>query len=114
MLENVGIYHYYQEKSSRSEEPADNLGKTLHAIIVVSPLVMMLVGPDDRVIDWNPAAERFFRLDKKGACELPNPANPGEKQGEFQSLLARALFGIEPTGWGKKLLRVCGGQDLSG
>ncbi len=67
--------------------------ETLRALIQVSPLAIILLGPEGNVKLWNPAAERMFGWTEQIALGCPHPIVPESKQAEFQAWYTAALQG---------------------
>jgi PAS domain S-box-containing protein len=72
----------------------------LHAVIESSPLAIMEVDLDTRVIRWNPEAERMFGWTRAEMVGRPGvPMVPSSKRAEHEELVARVRAGEAYTGY---------------
>jgi PAS domain S-box-containing protein len=77
----------------------------LRAAIQASPVAILEVGLDDRVVRWNPAAERMFGWTAAEMIGGPPRHVPPDRQDELQALFARVRAGEIYTNVESKRLR---------
>jgi PAS domain S-box-containing protein len=65
----------------------------LRALIRSSPLAIMAIDPQGRVMIWNAAAETIFGWSSGEVVGKPLPIVPSDRHAEFEGLLRRALSG---------------------
>lgn len=70
----------------------------LRATIQASPNAIIVVDPEGRVEQWNPAAERIFGWTRDEVLGEPNPIIPEDKQAEFDRWVTDILDGDAQTG----------------
>lgn len=63
------------------------------AIVGASPMAMMTVSPDGRVLSWNSAAERVFGWEAAAVINQPVPFIPPGKDDEFDDIRRRLMEG---------------------
>ncbi len=73
---------------------SDRDKQALSALIHYSPLAIICLDKDDRVLTWNPAAEQIFGWKEEEVLGRKNPIVPEDKQGEFLSLHQDVKQGI--------------------
>jgi PAS domain S-box-containing protein len=67
--------------------------ETLRALFQASPLAVIELDPNGRVLMWNPAAEHLFGWKQKEVLGLPNPIVPAAEQKDSLFFFVRALQG---------------------
>ena len=77
------------------EESLRETSETLQAIIVASPVAIIAVDRDGKVITWSPAAERIFGWSEPDVIGRFNPVVPEPKLDEFRTDFRRVLGGEE-------------------
>ncbi len=88
---------------AHTKTDADSIGsvqrahEVLTAIIENSPVAIITLDPDQRVMTCNPAAERLFGWDAKEILGHPYPLIPAEAQPEFDRLWAGLKAGESVT-----------------
>ncbi|MBI5205845.1 MAG: PAS domain S-box protein [Nitrospirae bacterium] len=75
----------------------------INALIENSPMAIIMLDMNGRVIEWNPAAERIFGWAKKEIMGKPNPIVPEDKQDEYAALRHQVEEGKPYSG--RNLLR---------
>jgi PAS domain S-box-containing protein len=65
----------------------------LQAVIHSAPVGILEVDLEERVIRWNPAAERIFGWSAEEILGMPVPIVPPQKQAEFEAVLATVRSG---------------------
>ena len=82
---------------ARDHDPElEELHKTqerLQAVIDSAPVGILEVDLEQRVIRWNPAAERIFGWSAEEILGMPVPIVPSQKQAEFEDVLATVRSG---------------------
>ena len=82
---------------ARDHDPGlEELHKTqerLQAVIHSAPVGILEVDLEQRVIRWNPAAERIFGWSAEEILGMPVPIVPPQKQAEFVAVLATVRSG---------------------
>jgi PAS domain S-box-containing protein len=82
---------------ARDHDPElEELHKTqerLQAVIHSAPVGILEVDLEQRVIRWNPAAERIFGWSAEEILGMPVPIVPSQKQAEFEAVLATVRSG---------------------
>jgi len=81
-----------------TEEALQRTSQTLQSVIQASPLAIIAIDPEGKVILWNKSAERIFGWSEKEALGHFNPIIPEEKQDEFRAIRERILRGESFTG----------------
>ncbi|HXE56920.1 MAG TPA: PAS domain S-box protein, partial [Gemmatimonadales bacterium] len=79
------------EERRLAEERLRQAGETQRALIDASPLAIVAVDERDRVLLWNPAAERLFGHRAAEVIGRPDPTVPPELAGEAEALRREAL-----------------------
>lgn len=82
-----------QERRLKAEERLRQTSELLNSIINASPISILTLDPEGRVLSWNPAAERMFGWTAAEAIGRPLPIVSPEKQAEHAALRARVLSG---------------------
>jgi PAS domain S-box-containing protein len=77
----------------RAEEELRRTSELLHSIINASPLSILTLDPEGRVLSWNPASERMFGWTASEAIGHFLPFIPSEKTDEYAALRSRVLAG---------------------
>lgn len=93
----VGIAREITERK-QAEVALEETKQKLQAIIAASPLAIVNLTPDGRVIMWNQAAERIFGWSESEVLGKILPIVPENKLAEFQILRDRVLRGESFTG----------------
>jgi PAS domain S-box-containing protein len=83
-------------RSAESSLRAANL--TLEALITASPLAIVAVDPESRVLNWNQAAERLFGYSAAEVIGQPYPLVPENRRTESESAIADINRGEAVTG----------------
>ncbi|NLM45523.1 MAG: diguanylate cyclase [Firmicutes bacterium] len=78
---------------ARSENTLKHANEKLRAIISASPLAILTLDTENRVLSWNKAAERMFGWEEKEVLGLLNPTVPDAKALEYRSYLKKAANG---------------------
>lgn len=73
--------------------------ETLRAVIKASPLAIVIVDPQGKVVNWNPAAERIFGWSEQEVIGRPLPFIPEGKREEFKTLAGRVFRGETFSGF---------------
>jgi PAS domain S-box-containing protein len=79
-----------QKRLERAERDAK---ETLAAVIDASPVAILCLAPDRRVIVWSRAAEQIFGYTAEETLGRPYPLVPPEGEREYDGLFERALAG---------------------
>lgn len=98
--EIIGLIGIAQEITERkqAEIALQETNQKLQAIIAASPLAIVNLTPDGRVMMWNQAAERMFGWSESEVLGKLLPIVPEDKQQEFQMLRDRVIGGESFTG----------------
>jgi PAS domain S-box-containing protein len=70
----------------------------LRAMIQASPMAVVAIGPDEKVMMWNAAAQRIFGWSEEEVLGQPPPYVPGDKQTEFRLLHEQRMRGENASG----------------
>lgn len=73
--------------------------ETLRAVIKASPLAIVILDPQGKVVNWNPAAERIFGWSEPEVIGRPLPIIPEAKRQEFRALAKRVFRGETFSGF---------------
>jgi PAS domain S-box-containing protein len=76
-----------------ADQALHELTQSLSGVFTASPLAIMVLEPDGRVRQWNPAAERMFGWSAAEVIGRPLPYVPEDKRGEFARLRRQVLEG---------------------
>jgi len=76
-----------------AEEALRDASSKLQALVQASPLAIVALDADAKVISWNPAAERIFGWHRDEVLGRPHPIVPEEKKREFRTIYQRVLRG---------------------
>ena len=93
---------------TRRMEAEDELlsaNEYLDTMIACSPLAVITIDREGRVLSWNQSAERIFGWSEAEAVGKPVPFIPEDKQAEFAALRDRVLDGEILTGMEIRRLR---------
>lgn len=82
----------------RTEAELRNTNEKLHAIVMASPLAILCLDPDKRVVIWNQAAERMFGWKAHEVIGRPYPLAPPGSEERFQTIVSTGLRGESVTG----------------
>ncbi|MEW6577912.1 MAG: PAS domain S-box protein [Chloroflexota bacterium] len=82
-----------REALQQSTDALRETNKQLQAIIQASPLAILSLTLDGRVLTWNQAGERIFGWAEAEVVGHPLPIVPPDKQDEFRALRARVEGG---------------------
>lgn len=77
----------------KAEEKVLETSQVLQSVIKASPLAVIAVDPEGRVMLWNPAAERIFGWSEQEAVGRFNPIVPEERLDEFRAFRKKVLEG---------------------
>lgn len=77
----------------QTENALRELNEMLQTLIQASPLAIVAIDREGKVMLWNPAAERTFGWTEAEVLGRPMPFVPEEKRKEHQALRERALRG---------------------
>jgi PAS domain S-box-containing protein len=80
------------------EDAVRNARVFLETIISCSPLALLTITPEGKVLSWNASAERIFGWRAQEVIGKPVPFVPEENQAEFARLRQRAMAGETLTG----------------
>ena len=83
--------------------------ETLRAVVDASPVGIMLLSPEGRILSWSAAAERIFGWTAAEVLNRRPPFVPEDRQQEFQELCEQVLAGESLLG--RELVRI--GKDGS-
>ncbi|MGH9803558.1 MAG: response regulator [Candidatus Acidiferrales bacterium] len=94
----VAVQRALEEKALRvereqAEEARREAGEKLRAIFDASPVALIMMDTQGRILSWNRGAERIFGWTEDEVLGKRLPIVPEEKEQEFNGLLARALSG---------------------
>ena len=82
----------------RSEEELRSTYEKLQALVEASPLAILALDSEGKVMMWNKAAERMTGWTEGEAIGMVLPIVPREKIGEFHAILGRARGGESLSG----------------
>jgi two-component system cell cycle sensor histidine kinase/response regulator CckA len=88
----VGLLEDVTE-ARRAEEQSRRTADTLAALLAASPLPVMALDAEGRVLFWNPAAERMFGWTAEEIVGRLDPLVPAEGRDVFRRGLERSLAG---------------------
>ncbi|MGE0453370.1 MAG: PAS domain S-box protein [Vicinamibacteria bacterium] len=77
----------------RAEEQSRRTSDTLAALLAASPLPVMALDAEGRVLFWNPAAARMFGWTAEEIVGRSNPLVPAQERHAFRQGLERSLAG---------------------
>jgi len=83
------------EERKRAEESLREANETLLAIVAASPVAIMTLDRDGKVMNWSPSAERIFGWSEQEVAGRLNPIVPEDKLDEFRTDFSRVLGGEE-------------------
>jgi PAS domain S-box-containing protein len=92
-------------KRKRGEEALREANYKLKTLVQASPLAIIGLNLQGKVISWNPAAERIFGWRAHEVVGRPHPIAPEEMRPEFKHLWQRVLQGEELLGLELRHLR---------
>ncbi len=81
------------DEKVRAYEALQEKREVIEALFFTSPLAIIAIDRDARVISWNPSAERIFGWRADEVIGRYNPIVPEDKVNEFQNLIRRAIGG---------------------
>jgi PAS domain S-box-containing protein len=76
-----------------AEEALRDASSKLQALVQASPLAIIAIDADAKVISWNPAAERIFGWHRDEVLGRLHPIVPVAEKREFRKIFQRALRG---------------------
>ncbi|NMC54314.1 MAG: PAS domain-containing protein [Chloroflexi bacterium] len=79
------------------ENEMKEISQHLQAIVSATPLAVITIDPEGRIISWNPAAEDIFGWSASEAVSQIAPFVPESKRNEFYSILRRVVAGEKIT-----------------
>ena len=85
-------------KRKKGEAALREANNKLKALVQASPLAIVGLNLQGKVVSWNPAAERIFGWRADEVVGRPHPIAPGEMRPEFKQLWQRVLQGEELLG----------------
>jgi PAS domain S-box-containing protein len=91
-----------KQTEQRLRERGDALvraNRQLNAVLKASPVAILMLDRDGRVVLWNEAAERIFGYTEEEALGRPPPYLVEEHIGEFEANVARAADDDSATGF---------------
>jgi PAS domain S-box-containing protein len=97
-VSHVGVYSDITERK-REEGARRKSEERLRAAIEASPLAIVELSVDRRVLMWNPAAERIFGWTPDEVIGQPMPTVPEGYDGEYEQLVERVRAGETYTGF---------------
>ena len=80
-------------RRKQAEEKLRQTNQTLETLISASPLAILMLDPDGKVMLWNPAAEQIFGWTADEVMGRLNPIVPDDKMSEFMQLRDRVMKG---------------------
>lgn len=84
-----------EEKRKRAEESLRETSETLQEIFAASPVAIMALDRQGKVIKWSPAAERIFDGSEQEVIGRFSPIVPEDKFDEFWGDFTRVIGGEE-------------------
>jgi PAS domain S-box-containing protein len=99
-----------REQRRKAEVSLRRRDDTLHALILASPLAIVLIEPDTTVQLWNPAAERLFGWAEAEVLGRPIPILPPDTLHEYEHVCEAAVRGESRTGVETQRLRKDGSR----
>ncbi len=84
--------------SKRAAEALQEANNRLRILVEASPLAMIAINLERRIISWNPAAERMFGWSQAEVMGQVLPTIPKAREPEFTDLRQRNLEGITILG----------------
>ncbi|HEY9074427.1 MAG TPA: PAS domain S-box protein, partial [Desulfobaccales bacterium] len=101
-------------KRKKGEEALREANNKLKALVQASPLAIVGLNLQGKVISWNPAAERIFGWRANEVIGRPHPIAPEDMRPEFKHLWQRVLQGEELLGLELRHQRIDGSlMDVS-
>jgi PAS domain S-box-containing protein len=97
-VSHVGVYSDITERK-RQEGARRKSEERVRAAIEASPVAIVEVDVESRVIAWNPAAERIFGWSPEEVIGEPIPTVPEETDAEYEELVERVRRGETYTGF---------------
>ncbi|MBI3945291.1 MAG: PAS domain S-box protein [Armatimonadetes bacterium] len=99
---------------AQAEAGLREANERLQAVFDASPLPIIALDTQARVIAWNRAAERVFGWRAEEALDRPIPIIPPERRAQFEENWARELRGEAVSGWETTRVRKDGSRlDVS-
>ncbi len=92
------------ERQHREEEARIG-AERLRAVIEGAPVAIVEIDLDDRVLLWNPAAERMYGWTADEVIGGPLPLVPPDREPEFRGLIVQGRAGVAYTGFETQRLR---------
>jgi len=83
----------------RAEEALQEANSRLRTLVTASPLAILALDLQGRIISWNPAAERMFGWRQEEVLGRPLPTIPPGQEQAFQAQHQRTLQGIPCWVW---------------
>ena len=78
---------------ARTQEQLEDAKRRVEAVIDASPLAILALDTEDRVIGWNHAAEELFGWKAEEVMGKPLPTVPDEERHTFEDVVARTRRG---------------------
>jgi PAS domain S-box-containing protein len=85
-------------ESKRAAEALQEANNRLRTLVEASPLAIIAINLERRIISWNPAAERMFGWRQEEVIGQVLPTIPKSREQEFADLRQRNLQGISILG----------------
>ncbi|MBI4838855.1 MAG: PAS domain S-box protein [Nitrospirae bacterium] len=85
---SVLVYKY-----KKAVKTLEKTTQTLQSIFQASPVAIIVLNPEQKVIMWSPAAERIFGWSEREVIGKFNPIVPEDKKDEFKSFCERIMRG---------------------
>ncbi len=103
--EIVGVVLVFRDQTEeRAAQRALQISEERHrAIVACSPIALISIDRDGKVLSWNASAERILGWSETEVIGKPLPSIPPDKQAEFTSLRAQVLAGQSFSG--KEIVR---------
>jgi PAS domain S-box-containing protein len=97
IVSHIGIYTDITTRKRQERELRES-EERLRAAIESSPVAIVEVGGDDRILAWNRAAELIFGWSAEEVIGQPVPFIPPDRREEVEELVERVLAGQTYTG----------------
>ena len=85
-------------ESKKAAEVLQEINNRLTTLVQASPLAIIAMNPEGKIISWNPAAERMFGWRQDEVMGQPLPTIPPDQLEEFQALYQRTVQGASISG----------------
>ena len=85
-----------------AEESLHEITAKLQSLVQASPLAIIALDREGRVMSWNPAAEHIFGWCEREVLGRPVPIVPADQQQEFRTMIAEEWQGADADEHGAK------------